>query len=62
MNAKKSAILLITVSIIAALAMMVSSYLIQDAEQSQMIVHFIIAIWFIPFGYLTGTAYKTSCN
>lgn len=62
MNAKKSALIIIGVSLIAAFAMLTTAYLTQDPERSQIINNFIIAIWFIPFSYLTGTANKMRCE
>ncbi len=54
MKAKKSSRSLIVISLIAAGAILLSSYLLADSDFSQTVTFLIIAVWFIPFTILSG--------
>lgn len=58
MNEKKRASLLIGISIVFAIAMMVSSSLIEDGGTSQTVTYILLAIWWIPFSFLSAAAGK----
>jgi hypothetical protein len=60
MNPKKAKSLLIIVSLIIAIAMIISSYFLADTGHSQTAVFILIAIWWIPFTYLTRVSKRKS--
>ncbi|MGB0389538.1 MAG: hypothetical protein ACPGWR_32355 [Ardenticatenaceae bacterium] len=53
MTPKKATLSLIMVSLLFAVAIVISSYIFADTEHSQTATFILIAIWFIPFAYLT---------
>ncbi|MCE0556383.1 hypothetical protein [Motilimonas sp. E26] len=53
MNRKKAMQANIAISILFAVVMLVSSYVIADKDLTQNIVIILIAIWFVPFLYLS---------
>ncbi|MDO6525847.1 hypothetical protein Q4519_09175 [Motilimonas sp. 1_MG-2023] len=53
MNRKKEMQANIAISILFAVVMLVSSYVIADKDLTQNIVIILIAIWFVPFLYLS---------
>jgi hypothetical protein len=53
MDYKKAKRANIIVSILFALAMIISSYFIADKEVSKTVVLMLIAAWLVPFFYLT---------
>lgn len=53
MNHQKAKRLNIAISILFALAMLLTSYVIADKDLSQTVVLILIALWFIPFLYLS---------
>ena len=68
MSPNRAKILNIVISIIFAAAMIVSSLLLNKTvyyDHSQSVVLFLIALWFIPFSYLSKfeeKRRKTHCN
>lgn len=61
MKPKKAALLIIVVSIVFAIAILLSTYLLENsqyAEFSQTAMYLLIAIWFVPFSYLAAAAGK----
>ena len=56
MNPKQAATLLIIISLIAAAAIMLSSYLLDGRDTSQTVMFLIIAVWFVPFTWLSARA------
>ena len=56
MNPNKASLYLILVSLVAATAIIVWSYLLDGADSSQTIMFLIIAVWFVPFTWLTARA------
>lgn len=65
MDANKAAFLNIIISVIFAIAMIVSSLFLnnsQYSEYNQSVTFFLIALWFIPFSYLSKVSYpKGQC-
>jgi hypothetical protein len=53
MNCKKAKQMNLMVSIIFALAMLLTSYFIADKDLSQNIVFILISIWLVPFFYFS---------
>ena len=58
MNFKNRAFALIGISIIAAIAILVASFLLGDRDSSQTVTYIIIAIWWIPFSIFVSRASK----
>ena len=56
MNPKKAATLLIIISLIAAAAIMFSSCFLDGRDTSQTVMFLIIAVWFVPFTWLSARA------
>ena len=56
MNSKKASLSLIIISLVAAAAIIVSSYLLEGSDSSQTVTFLIIAVWFIPFTWLAARA------
>lgn len=56
MSPRKASITLIVISILAAGAILFSSFLMAGSESSQMVTFLIIAVWFVPFWRLTQLA------
>lgn len=56
MNSRKAALYLILVSLVAAAAMLISSALLADSDSAETVMFIIIAIWFVPFVWLSGRA------
>jgi uncharacterized membrane protein len=54
MNSKKASLYLIIVSLAAAAAIMLSSFFLKGTESSQTVMFLIIAVWFVPFTWLTS--------
>jgi len=52
MNSDKAKLANILISIFFALAMLVSSYFIEDKDLSSTVVFILIAVWLVPFFYL----------
>ncbi|MEW6997392.1 hypothetical protein AADZ86_06795 [Colwelliaceae bacterium BS250] len=52
MDCKKAKQLNIIISVLFALAMLISSYFIADKGLSQTVVFMLIALWLVPFLYL----------
>ncbi len=50
------------ISIAFAAAMIGSSFIIDDKDTSQIVVFILIAIWLVPFTYLTKTKNRKSPN
>lgn len=61
MTHRKTAILNIAVSILFAIAILVSSWLLQETEHSQTVHFLLIAAWWIPFTILSGCR-KSCCH
>lgn len=53
MDSKKAKLAMIFVSIFFALAMIISSYFIDDKDHATTVVFLLIAVWFVPFSYLS---------
>tara|TARA_R110002050_G_C8837823_1_gene505728 strand:+ start:101 stop:280 length:180 start_codon:yes stop_codon:yes gene_type:complete len=53
MNYKKARMVNILISIFFALVMLISSYFIADKDLSETVIFILIAIWLIPFLYLS---------
>ena len=53
--------LIFGVSIVFALAILGTSYLIKDHSVSEMVKFFLIAIWWIPFSVFCARAGRTRC-
>jgi hypothetical protein len=53
MTSQRATHLNILISIVFAAAMIGSSLMIDDKDTSQIVVFILIAIWFVPFTYLT---------
>jgi D-alanyl-lipoteichoic acid acyltransferase DltB (MBOAT superfamily) len=53
MNYKKARVVNILISIFFALAMLISSYFIADKDLSETVIFILIAIWLVPFLYLS---------
>jgi len=53
MDYKKSRLANILISIFFALVMLVSSYFIADKDLSENVMFMLIAIWLVPFFYLS---------
>lgn len=60
MGCKKAKQISITVSILFALAMLLSSSFIADKDLSQNVVFMLIAVWLVPFFYLSKKSRETS--
>lgn len=60
MDCKKAKQINITVSILFALAMLLSSFFITDKDLSQNVVFMLIAVWLVPFFYLSKKSRETS--
>ncbi len=60
MDKNKAAIINIVISVIFAIAMIVSSLILNKlhySEHSQTVTFILIALWFIPFSYLSRISY-----
>ncbi|WP_299981527.1 hypothetical protein [uncultured Pseudoteredinibacter sp.] len=53
MDCKKAKQVNIAISILFALAMLLSSFFIADKDVSQNVVFVLIAVWLVPFFYLS---------
>lgn len=53
MNYKKARMVNILISIFFALVMLISSYFIADKDLSETVIFILIAIWLVPFLYLS---------
>jgi len=53
MDYKKARLANILISIFFALVMLVSSYFIEDKDLSENVMFMLIAIWLVPFFYLS---------
>lgn len=53
MDCKKTKLAIILVSLFFAAAMIVSSYFIEDKEQSKTVMFILIAVYLVPFFYLS---------
>ena len=60
MTAKKATVLNILISLLFAAAIVISSALVADTETAETMTYILIALWFIPFAYLTGRGVKSS--
>lgn len=60
MDCKKAKQINITASILFALAMLLSSFFIADKDLSQNVVFILIAVWLVPFFYLSKKSRETS--
>ena len=58
MKFKSPAFALIGISIIAAIAILVASFLLGDRDSSQTVTYIIIAIWWVPFSIFISRANK----
>jgi len=58
MNPKRAAFFNIVISIIFAVAIILSSHLLKDSEHSQTVLYLLIAMWWIPFSLLTIAGVK----
>lgn len=54
MSPKRPTLSIIIVSLIFAIAILVSSYLFADTGYADTITYILIAIWFVPFAYLVA--------
>lgn len=50
--------LIISISILAALAILVSDAYLSNELNSNQVTYWIIAIWFVPFSYLSMLGFK----
>jgi len=53
MHYKKARLANILISIFFALVMLVSSYFIADKDLSEKVIFMLIAVWLVPFFYLS---------
>jgi hypothetical protein len=53
MNYKKARLANILISIFFALVMLISSYAIADKDLSEKVIFMIVAVWLVPFVYLS---------
>jgi len=53
MDNKKAWLANILISVIFALVMLISSYFISDAALSKEVIFILIAVWLVPFFYLS---------
>ncbi|MBP1908514.1 hypothetical protein [Methanolobus bombayensis] len=58
MNSKKAVFLDIAISVFFALAIIISDFLLEGTQYGQIAMYILIAMWFIPFVYLTTAAVK----
>ena len=61
MEPNKAAIINIVISVIFAIAMIVSSLFLNNSQYSeykQTVTFFLITLWFIPFSYLSKVSYQ----
>jgi hypothetical protein len=58
MTRKQSAVAIIAVSIFFAIAILISSYLLAETDHGDTAMFILIALWFIPFTYLSAKASK----
>ena len=54
MDKKRAAVLNIAVSIFFAIAILLSSYMLGDSPASETVMFILIAVWWVPFSYLTA--------
>lgn len=57
MTPKKASFLIVAVSLFFAAAILLSGYLLADSDQAETVMFMLIALWFVPFIYLSS---KTS--
>ncbi|MFK7802450.1 MAG: permease prefix domain 1-containing protein [Anaerolineae bacterium] len=57
MNPKKLAVLIIVISLAFAAAIILAAYIVPP-EYNQTVMFFLIAIWFIPYAWLTAAAVR----
>jgi len=58
MSSKKAAFLNIANALIFAGTILLSGFLLQGSEHKQTIMYLLIALWFIPFSYLSTIEHK----
>ena len=58
MNLKKATYLNIGISILFAIAMVLSSYFLDGSDYEQTVTYLLIALWFIPFAFLSRVSVK----
>jgi hypothetical protein len=58
MTAQKAAKLSIAISIVFAIAIMLGTWLTADTQYHQVVTYVLIAIWFIPYSYLSTISSK----
>ncbi|MGB1250005.1 MAG: hypothetical protein ACPG8W_05185 [Candidatus Promineifilaceae bacterium] len=62
MTPKNTSFALILISLVAAVSMLVVSYVLDGEGSTEMINYIIIALWFIPFSTLSARAAKERNN
>lgn len=60
MNRRQAGIGLIAVSIFFAIAIFISSRLPTDTDQADTATFILIALWFVPFAYLSAKASRSN--
>ena len=59
---RMSARLNILIALAVALAILVSSYLLKGTGYADTAMFILIAIWFVPFSYLSGMGKQPDCR
>lgn len=60
MKPQKAALLNIVVSLVFAAAILISSFVLVDEKLATTVMFVLIALWWIPFSYLSTTRQKRS--
>ena len=65
MNKKKIAVFQISIALVFATAILLSSYLLEGtlyAKHTDTVSFLLIAVWFVPFTFLAQKERKTKCR
>ncbi len=58
MTTRKANLLNIVISLLFAAAILFSGFLLEGSEHKQTMTYLLLALWFIPFSFLSGFAAK----
>lgn len=62
MNARRKAVWILAISLVCALAMLAAAALIHDTARRHFVVFMLVALWFIPFTYLSTRQKCNTCS